>query len=149
MNIPYNQADLCHRRWQEGILSKESLLPFGSLFSATIGGKFSFTALAGVIGAHSMPVVCRTANAIRSVVANFAAITRSPSFSRSSLSTTMTNRPAQISSTASATVARLTGHVDFSSIVFICAGFCAHPISSDGGICPVALSMSTCLNPNC
>ncbi len=44
-------------------------------------------------------------NAIASGVANWAAIVRSPSFSRSAASTTTTNLPARMSSIASSTVA--------------------------------------------
>ena len=54
---------------------------------------------------------------IASGVANWAAIVRSPSFSRSSSSQTTTIRPARISSSASSTVAngRLIGATSFST----------------------------------
>src|SRR6185295_10517867 len=65
-----------------------------------IGGSSSRSACSSVIGTQTYPDVCRTMNAISSAVACSAAKIRSPSFSRSSSSTTITGRPAAMSATA-------------------------------------------------
>ena len=69
-----------------------------------IGGSPSRSQSAAVSGAHSTPLVCRTMKPISSAVAHSAAMMRSPSFSRSSSSTTTTGRPAAISARACSTV---------------------------------------------
>ncbi len=65
-----------------------------------IGGSASRSQSAPVSGTQSTPLVQRTKKPISSGVASSAAMTRSPSFSRSASSTTTTGRPAATSATA-------------------------------------------------
>src|SRR6218665_3010856 len=59
------------------------------------------------IGGQGYPLVGRTIHAIHSCVANWAAMTASPSFSRPSSSTTMTGLPTRSAATTSEMVAML------------------------------------------
>ncbi len=68
-------------------------VPSGALLNATIGSRCSRRASAGASGAQTMPEVWRMMNAIFSGVHRLAATNRSPSFSRSSSSATMTISP--------------------------------------------------------
>ena len=70
-------------------------VPSGASFVATIGARFSARARASVSGVQTMPQVCRMMKAIFSGVQSEAAQTRSPSFSRSSSSVTMTISPSR------------------------------------------------------
>ena len=78
----------------------------GSALSATISGSSRASARSALIGAHSSPLECLTAKATWAGVAVAAARIRSPSFSRSSSSTTTPGRPAAISSIAAGTGSR-------------------------------------------
>ena len=64
-----------------------------SVLSETICGNRSASSRSPGIGVQMIPVVCRTMNAIWAAVTSCAAITRSPSFSRSASSVTTTIRP--------------------------------------------------------
>src|SRR4051812_25778071 len=79
-------------------------VPSGASFEATIGSRRRRRASAPVRGAQTMPQVLRMMNAILSGVQSEAATMRSPSFSRSSSSVTMTISPAENASTASVTL---------------------------------------------
>jgi hypothetical protein len=76
-----------------------------SVLSATINGISSASSRSPTTGMQITPLECRTMNAIASGVTFSAAMIRSPSFSRSASSTTITTRPARMSSTASGIVA--------------------------------------------
>src|SRR5579862_8834061 len=73
---------------------------WASVLTATMRGRSSWSARSLVIGAQISPDVCLTKNAMVSGVANSAAMMRSPSFSRSSSSTTMTISPRPIAAMA-------------------------------------------------
>ena len=75
-------------------------VPSGASFSATMGCRCRRRASASDSGAQTMPQQLRMMKAIFSGVHRLAAITRSPSFSRSSSSVTMTISPRLIASTA-------------------------------------------------
>src|SRR3954470_10096710 len=79
-------------------------VPSGASLDATIGSRCRRRASAPVSGAQTMPQVLRMMNAIFSGVQSEAATMRSPSFSRSSSSVTMTISPAENASTASVTL---------------------------------------------
>lgn len=66
---------------------------FGSAFCETICGSSSRAAKEGVMGAQTYPEVCRIRNADLAGVKSEAAMIKSPSFSRSGLSSTTTNSP--------------------------------------------------------
>src|SRR5215472_16640004 len=68
-------------------------VPSGASLSATIGSRCRRRASSGASGAQTMPDVWRMMNAIFSGVHRLAATNRSPSFSRSSSSATMTISP--------------------------------------------------------
>ena len=72
-----------------------------SVFAATIRGIWSSSRRSPTTGMQITPLVCRTMKAIASGVTRSAAMIRSPSFSRSASSTTITIRPCRISSIAS------------------------------------------------
>ena len=72
-----------------------------SVFCCTIGARSSCRARSDVNVAQITPDVCWRKKAIVSGVANSAAMIRSPSFSRSSSSTTTTISPRPIAATAS------------------------------------------------
>src|SRR6516225_1924737 len=74
-----------------------------SLLTGTICGSSSRASPASSIGTQMMPLVCRIMKATASAVACSAAMMRSPSFSRSSSSTTITMRPARSSASISPT----------------------------------------------
>jgi hypothetical protein len=76
----------------------------GASLALTIGLRRRRTASAAVSGVQTMPLVWRTMKAIRSGVASEAAMIRSPSFSRSSSSTTITISPRRIASIAASIV---------------------------------------------
>ena len=78
-------------------------VPRGASFEATIGDKCSRLASSAVTGTQTMPQQCLMMNAIFSVVQSEAAQTRSPSFSRSSSSVTMTISPRAMASMACVT----------------------------------------------
>ena len=75
-----------------------------SLFSRTISSKFSAISRSSGIGTVIMPDAWRVISVIASAVICSAAITQSPSFSRSSSSTRMTILPAFKSASASSIV---------------------------------------------
>ena len=77
-----------------------------SVLSATISGRSSSRARSAVIGAQMTPEVWRRKKAIFSGVATSAAMIRSPSFSRSSSSTTTTISPRPTAAMASSTLAK-------------------------------------------
>src|SRR5687768_15780243 len=72
-----------------------------SVLSCTIRGRSSCSQRSAVSGMQMTPEVWRRKNAIASGVANSAAMMRSPSFSRSSSSTTTTISPRPMAATAS------------------------------------------------
>ena len=76
-------------------------VPNGASFCATIGASCSRRASSNVSGAQTIPQQWRIMNAIFSGVHRAAAMTRSPSFSRSSSSVTTTISPREIASIAS------------------------------------------------
>jgi len=69
----------------------------------TICGRSSASTRSGESGTQMTPLACLRMKATSSGRHSWAAMTRSPSFSRSSSSMTMTMRPRRISSTASST----------------------------------------------
>src|SRR5918911_1031392 len=69
---------------------------FDSVLRSTICGRSSWSSRSPVIGWQTIPLVWRIMNAIFSGVAFSAAMIRSPSFSRSASSATMTSSPAAI-----------------------------------------------------
>src|SRR5215212_1763850 len=73
---------------------------------ATINGRSSSSMRSPVIGTQINPEVCLRKNAMASGVANSAAMMRSPSFSRSSSSTTTTISPRATAAIASSTLAK-------------------------------------------
>src|SRR5512134_1448279 len=79
------------------------LVPWRERFCSTIGLKARRSACASVIGMQMRPRPCRARKLTLSAVTKSAANTRSPSFSRSSSSTSTTIRPARSSATISAT----------------------------------------------
>jgi hypothetical protein len=76
-------------------------VPWLSLFFDTINGIRSSSRRSGVTGMHTMPRPCVTMKLMASGVTFSAAMMKSPSFSRSASSTTITMRPSRISSSAS------------------------------------------------
>src|SRR4051794_3772706 len=74
-------------------------------FLAAINSRSSSSQRSGVSARQIQPPACRVMKLIASGVTNWAAMTRSPSFSRSSSSTTTTIRPAAMSSSAASMVA--------------------------------------------
>ncbi len=74
-------------------------------FWLTIGGRSSSSQRSGVRQRHTRPRPCFAMKLMVSLVADSAAIVRSPSFSRSSSSQTTTSLPARISASASSMVA--------------------------------------------
>src|SRR5262245_11673194 len=80
-------------------------VPSGASFRFVIGGNPSSSQRLSVRQRQMRPRPCVAMKLIASGVANWAAIVKSPSFSRSAASTTTTKRPALISSIASSTVA--------------------------------------------
>jgi hypothetical protein len=78
-------------------------VPSGASFEATMGSSRRRRASAAVRGAQTMPQVLRMMKAIFSGVQREAATMRSPSFSRSSSSVTMTISPRAKASMASVT----------------------------------------------
>src|SRR3990172_8262410 len=80
-------------------------VPSRDVFTSTISGRSSSARRSAVTGTQIRPRPKRVMKLIASGVTACAAITRSPSFSRSSSSTTMTRRPRRISSIASGMVA--------------------------------------------
>ena len=81
-------------------------VPNGVSFWSVIWRSPSTSQRSGVRHRQISPRPCVAMKLTASGVTNCAAIVRSPSFSRSSSSTTTTNRPARISSIASSTVAK-------------------------------------------
>src|SRR5216110_2568024 len=81
-------------------------VPIGAVFSTTIMPSFSSSRRSPSIGTHIRPRACVTMKLTASGVILSAAMTRSPSFSRSSSSTTTRMRPCRISSIASSMVAK-------------------------------------------
>ena len=79
-------------------------VPSGASFDETIGSSRRRRASAAVSGAQTMPQVLRMMKAIFSGVQREAATMRSPSFSRSSSSVTMTISPRAKASMVSATL---------------------------------------------
>ena len=79
-------------------------VPSRASLRCTICGSSSCSSRSLVIGTQMTPLAYLRMNATISGVQACAAIVRSPSFSRSSSSTTMTMWPAAISATASSTV---------------------------------------------
>src|SRR5688572_23264662 len=79
-------------------------VPMPSVLRSTINGSSSASARSSVSGTHSMPRPCFTMKFTSAGVIFAAAHTRSPSFSRSSSSATMTRLPARIASMASSTL---------------------------------------------
>ena len=80
-------------------------VPSGVSFSRAICSRPSSSQRSSVRQRQIRPRACVAMKLIASGVANCAAIVRSPSFSRSSASTTTTKRPWRMSSIASSTVA--------------------------------------------
>ena len=80
-------------------------VPCRAVFNAVIGASCSCSALSGVIAAHNTPLACRSMRVTVFDVIRAAAATRSPSFSRSTSSTSNTIFPLAIASVASSTVA--------------------------------------------
>ena len=91
-------------------------------FRSTISGISSLSSRSPVIGRQIRPRPCLAMKLIASGVTFSAAIVRSPSFSRSSSSTTMTISPRRIAATASSTAANGPDCAPFA--ILICA-FCA------------------------
>ncbi len=87
------------------LISTETVkaVPCGASLAATIGCRFKRLALAAVTGAQTMPQQLRMMKAIFSGVQSDAAQIRSPSFSRSPSSVTMTISPRATASIASVT----------------------------------------------
>ncbi len=81
-------------------------VPRRASFRGVIGGRPSCSQRSPVRQRQTSPRACVAMKLIASGVANWAAATRSPSFSRSGSSTTTTIRPLRISSIASWTVAK-------------------------------------------
>ena len=88
------------------ILTVKAVL-FGSVLLLTIGGKSNSSARLRRIGVHIKPRPSVAMKLIISGETNSAAATKSPSFSRSSSSTTITTLPWAISSNASSMVLSL------------------------------------------
>src|SRR5438445_5179964 len=82
-------------------------VPSRLVLRSTIGAMPSSSSRRATTGMHTRPDPCRVMKLMCSGVTSCAATTRSPSFSRSSSSTMMTNLPASKSAIASGTVARL------------------------------------------
>ena len=79
-----------HDRWSTGTVKG---VRCGAVLRSTIGCSSSRAARSGMIGMQSCPRPCVIMNSIVSGVTRSAAATKSPSFSRSSSSTTMMIRP--------------------------------------------------------
>src|SRR4029077_4291925 len=84
-------------------------VPRRLVFLSTMGAMLSSSSRLAFTGMHTRPEPWRARELLWAGVIFSAATTRSPSFSRSSSSTTMTNFPALMSSTASGTVASIFG----------------------------------------
>jgi hypothetical protein len=84
-------------------------VPLGSWLFATMGGSSMARARSAVIGAHTTPEEWRMMKPIHSAVTVAAGMMRSPSFSRSSSSTTMIGRPARRAAMAWSMVFRAVG----------------------------------------
>src|SRR6266705_2893563 len=82
-------------------------VPSRLVLRSTIGAMPSSSSRLATTGMHDSPVPWRVMKLMCSGVTSWAATTRSPSFSRSSSSTMITNLPASKSAIASGTVARL------------------------------------------
>src|SRR5256885_7155586 len=82
-------------------------VPSRASLCSVIGRRPSSSARSSVRHRQTSPRACVAMKLIASGVANCAAITRSPSFSRSGSSTTTTIRPSRMSSIASSTVAKV------------------------------------------
>ena len=93
-------------------------VPWLSLFFDTISGIRSSSRRCAVIGMHTMPRPCVTMKFRLSGVAFSAAMMKSPSFSRSASSTTITIFPARMSARASSIVAN-TGPVSWVMVSFL------------------------------
>ena len=93
--------------WRKSTLTVKAVR-IVSVLLATISGRSSSRARSRVTGAQMTPEVWWRKKAIFSGVANSAAMMRSPSFSRSSSSTTTTISPRPTAVTASSTLAKLT-----------------------------------------
>ena len=91
--------------WRASIASVKAVA-LGASLRRTIGLRPSWSQRSSVSERQISPRPCVAMKLMASGVANCAAITRSPSFSRSSESRITTMRPARISSIASATVAK-------------------------------------------
>ena len=81
-------------------------VPSRLVLCSTIGAIPSSSSRFATIGMHTRPEPWRVMKLMCSGVTSWAATTRSPSFSRSSSSTTMTNLPDLKSAIASGTVAK-------------------------------------------
>ena len=92
-------------------------VPWLSLFFETISGIRSSSRRCAVIGMHTIPRPCVTMKFRLSGVAFSAAMMKSPSFSRSASSTTITIFPARMSARASSIVAN-TGPVSWVMVSF-------------------------------
>jgi len=79
-------------------------VPKRAVLRSTMGLRPSRSACPGAMGAHRMPRPCLSAKLTRAGVVFSAAHTRSPSFSRSASSTTITMPPARMRRTAASTV---------------------------------------------
>ena len=82
-------------------------VPSTDVLSSTCLGRSSSSHRLMVIGAHSTPLACFSMKLTASGVIFSAAIIKSPSFSRSSSSTTITNLPSRKSSRADSIVSSL------------------------------------------
>ena len=79
-----------HDEWSTGTVNG---VWCGAVLRSTIGPSWSRAATSGMIGMHNCPRPCVIMNSIVSGVTFSAAAMKSPSFSRSSSSTTMMIRP--------------------------------------------------------
>src|SRR5690242_5216961 len=87
-------------------IDSQNAVPKRDVFIGEIRGRWSWSQRSGASARQINPRPCRAIKLIASGVTNWAAMVRSPSFSRSSSSTTTSMRPARISSIASGIVAK-------------------------------------------
>ena len=87
-------------------MDSQKAVPKREVFMGETSGRCSASQRSGASARQISPRPCTAMKLIASGVANSAASVRSPSFSRSSSSTTTSMRPARISSMASGTVAK-------------------------------------------
>jgi len=84
-----------------------NLVPWRSLLEVVIMGISRRWSASSLMGTQSRPLACEIIKFTASVLTRSAAITRSPSFSRFSSSTTMSIPPAAMIFTASSTLAKI------------------------------------------